>query len=392
MRVRLGDVCEIINGFAFKSEKYVDNGMRIIRITNVQNGYIEDNSPVFYPLNSIEAKKYELFEGDILISLTGNVGRVGMVTDEFLPATLNQRVGCLRVNNNEINEEYLFHFLNTNFFEQKCIESSKGIAQKNMSTEWLKNYEIKLLPMKVQKNIVNTLNKINNLIESRQQQLKKLDELVKSRFIEMFGDPLLNPYNLITVKLGTVLAVEPQNGLYKPQSDYVVDKSGIPILRIDSFYNGQLRNLNSLKRLNCSDIEKKRYLLKENDIVINRVNSIEYLGKCALITGLIEDTLFESNMMRLHVDETKYNPVYVTYLLCSKFIYNQILSMAKKAVNQASINQKDVENFEIYMPNLNSQNEFADFVKQTDKSKLEIQKSLDKLEILKKSLMQQYFG
>ena len=208
----------------------------------------------------------------------------------------------------------------------------------------------------------------------------------------MFGDPLLNPYNLITVKLGTVLAVEPQNGLYKPQSDYVVDKSGIPILRIDSFYNGQLRNLNSLKRLNCSDIEKKRNLLKENDIVINRVNSIEYLGKCALITGLVEDTLFESNMMRLHVDETKYNPVYVTYLLCSKFIYNQILSMAKKAVNQASINQKDVENFEIYMPNLNLQNKFADFVKQTDKSKLEIQKSLDKLEILKKSLMQQYFG
>ena len=204
MRVRLGDVCEIINGFAFKSEKYVDNGMRIIRITNVQNGYIEDNSPVFYPLNSIEAKKYELFEGDILISLTGNVGRVGMVTDEFLPATLNQRVGCLRVNNNEINEEYLFHFLNTNFFEQKCIESSKGIAQKNMSTEWLKNYEIKLLPMKVQKNIVNTLNKINNLIESRQQQLKKLDELVKSRFIEMFGDPVKNEKNLPLEQLSKI--------------------------------------------------------------------------------------------------------------------------------------------------------------------------------------------
>ena len=218
MRVRLGDVCEIINGFAFKSEKYVDNGMRIIRITNVQNGYIEDNSPVFYPLNSIEAKKYELFEGDILISLTGNVGRVGMVTDEFLPATLNQRVGCLRVNNNEINEEYLFHFLNTNFFEQKCIESSKGIAQKNMSTEWLKNYEIKLLPMKVQKNIVNTLNKINNLIESRQQQLKKLDELVKSRFIEMFGDPVKNEKNLPLEQLSKIGILERGKSQHRPRN------------------------------------------------------------------------------------------------------------------------------------------------------------------------------
>ena len=260
---------------------------------------------------------------------------------------------------------------------------------------YFKDYQkeiFKLPDLETQKKIADNLKNIDLIIAKKNKQIGLFNELVKSRFIEMFGDPLLNPYNLITVKLGTVLAVEPQNGLYKPQSDYVVDKSGIPILRIDSFYNGQLRNLNSLKRLNCSDIEKKRYLLKENDIVINRVNSIEYLGKCALITGLVEDTLFESNMMRLHVDETKYNPVYVTYLLCSKFIYNQILSMAKKAVNQASINQKDVENFEIYMPNLNLQNKFADFVKQTDKSKLEIQKSLDKLEILKKSLMQQYFG
>lgn len=293
-------------------------------------------------------------------------------------------------NKNLLSVKYLYFFLD-NYLDTLRNEAIGGVI-KYIKLSNLSEVKIKLLDLEKQLEIVNILEKINLLISLRKNQLKKLDELVKSRFIEMFGDPLLNPYNLITVKLGTVLTVEPQNGLYKPQSDYVVDKSGIPILRIDSFYNGQLRNLNSLKRLNCSDIEKKRYLLKENDIVINRVNSIEYLGKCALITGLVEDTLFESNMMRLHVDETKYNPVYVTYLLCSKFIYNQILSMAKKAVNQASINQKDVENFEIYMPNLNLQNKFADFVKQTDKSKLEIQKSLDKLEILKKSLMQQYFG
>ena len=326
-------------------------------------------------------------KGDLLISVRAPIGALNIATEQ---CCIGRGLAVLTPKLDKCRIKYIYFAIQSqiNFL----IANGTGSTFKAVNKNTLENLLIPVSSLNKQDEIVNIFEKLNNIINKRKEQLLLLDNAVKSRFIEMFGDPLLNPYNLITVKLGTVLAVEPQNGLYKPQSDYVVDKSGIPILRIDSFYNGQLRNLNSLKRLNCSDIEKKRYLLKENDIVINRVNSIEYLGKCALITGLIEDTLFESNMMRLHVDETKYNPVYVTYLLCSKFIYNQILSMAKKAVNQASINQKDVENFEIYMPNLNSQNEFADFVKQTDKSKLEIQKSLDKLEILKKSLMQQYFG
>ena len=91
--------------------------------------------------------------------------------------------------------------------------------------------------------------------------------------------------------------VFPQNGLYKPQTDYVQDDTGIPILRIDAFYNGKVTNWNTLKRLICSETEIDRYLLKENDIVINRVNSIEYLGKCAHIVGLKEKTDFEEKVV-----------------------------------------------------------------------------------------------
>ena len=95
--VRLGDVCDILNGFAFKSEQYVDDGIRIIRIANVQKGYIEDSTPVFYPADNKDVKKYCLEEDDMLMSLTGNVGRVAKLSKEFLPAALNQRVACLRI-------------------------------------------------------------------------------------------------------------------------------------------------------------------------------------------------------------------------------------------------------------------------------------------------------
>ena len=254
------------------------------------------------------------------------------------------------------------------------------------------NEEFNLPDENHQREVICVLDILENLISCKAEQIQRLDELIKARFVEMFGDPMTNPHNLPKVTLGSVLTIEPQNGLYKPQSDYVSDKTGVPILRIDSFYDGKVVNFSSLKRLICSEIELKRYSLYENDIVINRVNSIEYLGKCGLVQGLIENTVFESNMMRLHVDEHKLHPVYITKLLCSQFIYQQILKRAKKAVNQASINQKDVQSLVVYMPPIEQQERFAAFVAQTDKSKVAIQKSLDETQLLFNSLMQEYFG
>ena len=391
-KIRLGDACDILNGFAFKSENYVDSGIRVIRIANVQKGYIEDNTPVFYPLETNELDKYMLEEGDLLMALTGNVGRVAILKKEFMPAALNQRVACLRLKTDRVAKDYLFHVLNSAFFEQQCIQSSKGVAQKNMSTEWLKDYEIPMYPKEQQELIADILDKTRNIIISRNYELKKLDDLIKARFVEMFGDAYLNEFGWKKIKIKNAVTVEPQNGMYKPQSDYVTDGSGIPILRIDGFYDGVVTDFSSLKRLRCSENERQKYLLYEDDVVINRVNSIEYLGKCAHINGLLEDTVYESNMMRMHFDSTRFHPVYVCRLLCSRFVYDQIVNHAKQAVNQASINQKDVLDFDIYEPTLKLQIQFADFVRAVDKSKVEIQKALDKTQMLFDSLMQEYFG
>lgn len=150
--IKLGDACEILNGFAFKSKLYVDEGIRIIRITNVQKGYIDDSDPQFYPLSyKNELPKYMLFNGDILLSLTGNVGRVGLLPQEMLPAALNQRVACIRMKHGSpVSKMFLYSMMNSDFFEADCIASSQGIAQKNMSTEWLKEYPIIVPPQSMQ--------------------------------------------------------------------------------------------------------------------------------------------------------------------------------------------------------------------------------------------------
>ena len=118
--IKLGDACDILNGYAFKSSDYVENGIRVIRIANVQKGYIEDSAPAFYPLDYDGLDKYMLEENDLLISLTGNVGRVALLEKKFLPAALNQRVACLRLKTDKISKRYLFHILNSDFFNSNC--------------------------------------------------------------------------------------------------------------------------------------------------------------------------------------------------------------------------------------------------------------------------------
>ena len=163
---RLSDMVRIQNGFAFQSAKYIDVGIRIIRITNVQSGYIIDESPKFYPHNlMVGLDEYNLKNGDLLMSLTGNVGRVGIMPENLLPAALNQRVCCIKPKNNDIDKMYLFYYFQTEQFIQDCIASGKGVAQLNVSTEWLKHYIIQLPPKEEQSRIVKTIDALFSIID-----------------------------------------------------------------------------------------------------------------------------------------------------------------------------------------------------------------------------------
>ena len=134
-----------MNGYSFKSSKYSDRGIRVIRISDVQKGKISDESLKFYPIAlGKEIKNFLLSEGDLVMSLTGNVGRVAILAEKDLPAGLNQRVACLRVKNaNAVSLRFLFHFFNRDSFENDAMNSATGGGQKNMSTTWLSKYKIR---------------------------------------------------------------------------------------------------------------------------------------------------------------------------------------------------------------------------------------------------------
>ena len=345
-------------------KKSENNWISIADLTN-SGKYISNTKETLSDSAVAESGIKKIPANTVIMSFKLSLGKVAitekeMYSNEAIMAFIDKGV-------EKISPEYLYYLLRAKDWSKG---TNKAVMGATLNKATLSTIKIQLHEYDNQLEIVNMLNRVSSSIDFRKQQLTKLDELIKARFVEMFGDLVENPKQFPCVLLGSIMTVMPQNGLYKPQSAYVQDKFGTPILRIDGFYNGKVTDFNNLKRLCCTDFEKERYLLVENDIVINRVNSIEYLGKCARISGLQEDTVFESNMMRFHLDDSKVNSTYITTVLCSQYIYRQILTRAKKAVNQASINQGDVQSLNVVVPPLSLQNQFADFAAEVDKSKL----------------------
>ena len=365
---KLGEVCDILNGYAFKSNQYTTSGVRIIRISNVQKGYIEDKSPVYYPCDDENVKKYELKQNDLLISLTGNVGRTALLEEKFLPAALNQRVSCVRLKEpDKVLKTYLFHLLNSDYFEQQCMKAAEGVAQKNLSPKWLFEYKIPIYSIERQKEISNTLDKIDLLIILRKQQLAKLDELVKARFVEMFGEPMSNPMGWKRVRFDSIS----EN----------LDSKRVPVTESD-------RKDGIYPYYGASGIVDwiNDYIFDE-DILLVSEDGANLLMRSTPIAFSVSGKSWVNNhahVVRFHDFATqKFIEIYFSLIDISEYI----TGTAQPKLNQAKLNA-----MLFCWPPLALQNQFATFVERVDQQKQTVQQSLEKLELMKKALMQEYFG
>ena len=359
---KLGDICDILNGYAFKSDKYVESGIRIIRISNVQKGYIEDKTPAFYPINTVDIEKYMLSENDLLISLTGNVGRVALLDKKFLPSALNQRVACIRTKTDIILKEYLFYMMNSDFFENQCIQSSRGVAQKNMSTVWLENYEVPIYPKEVQLKIVRTLSMLMDIIACYHKQLEKYDELIKARFVEMFGDPITNPMRWEMVSIGDVVK-EVKYGTSKP----AIEGGKYPYLRMNNLTMDGHLDLSDLKFIDIPNDEIEKYIVRQGDVLFNRTNSVDLVGKTAVF-DLPDAMIIAGYIIRIRLNGRLLPEIFSQYMNLEA-LKSILKNMAKGAVNQANINAQELKKIKIYVPDIQTQRQFIKIKEQIDKSK-----------------------
>lgn len=384
-KIKIGEVCDILNGYAFKSENYVDSGIRIIRISNVQKGYIEDNTPAFYSLDTAGIDKFMLEQGDLLMSLTGNVGRVAILGKELLPAALNQRVACLRLKSNKVSKSYLFHILNSNFFERQCITAAKGVAQKNMSTEWLKDYEIPLYEPDQQGKIAKSLNNVQSIISSRRHELQKLDELIKARFVELFGDVIRNSKSweirvladIASSRLGKMLDTKQQTG-----------ECSYPYL---ANFNVQWFRFNTenLNQMDFNEEDRIEFELQNGDLLVCEGGEI---GRCAVWHNEIQPCFFQKALHRVRCNRQIVHPDYLGWWFKYNCDHDGFAAIAGAKATIAHLPGVKLKQLRVAIPPLELQEQFAEFVNQTDKSKVAVQKALDEAQLLFDSLMQKYFG
>ena len=223
---RLGEVCDVLNGFAFKSQEYVREGIRIIRISDVQSGYISNKDMVYYPYNKLsEFERYLLNEGDIVMSLTGNPGRVALVLDK--KCALNQRVACLR--SKVVNIKFIYYLFNCKEFENIAFANSTGGAQKNLSTTWLKSYIIPVPPVSDQQRIVDILDTFTSSIDNLKKQIAqrcKQYEYYRDQLLDLEGKDGVEMKNVSNFVKDRILANELTKQNYTSVENLLKDKAG----------------------------------------------------------------------------------------------------------------------------------------------------------------------
>ena len=371
---KLGELVQVLNGYAFKSSLYENQGIRVLRITNVQKGNIVDDDPKYYPLSlTDEIRNYLLKESDLLMSLTGNVGRVGLLTKEMLPAALNQRVACLRILSNGLNLGFLFHYLNSDKFEQDSVLSAKGIAQKNMSTEWLKDYKLPLPPISVQQSIVSELDKINELIRLKKEQLKDYDNLAQSIFYEMFGDEKYERRKLKDI-------VKVKSGQVSPLEDPYCDMVHVGPANIES-NTGRLINLKTAKEEN---LISGKYLFDSSMVLyskirpnLNKVTIADFEGICS------------ADMYPL-IPSKSIDKKFLLFILKQKEFLSYAIANSGRA-NIPKINREDLLEYSTILPPLSLQLQFAERLALIEKQKEQISSIIKDLETLLASRMQYWF-
>mgnify|MGYP000760249838 CR=1 FL=1 len=251
------------------------------------------------------------------------------------------------------------------------------------------NIEIPLPEIEEQKRISTLLNKIDWLISLRKQQLTKLDELVKARFVEMFGDMLLNSLGWSEKPLECLADIV--SGITKGRKTTETDLQEVPYMAVSNVKNGYI-DWTTVKTILATRQEIEQYRLLPDDILMTEGGDPDKVGRGAIIKNPLENSIHQNHIFRVRLDESELLPSFFAEYLQHQKAKRYFLGCAKQTTGIASINMRQLKSLPVLLPPLSLQNEFAAFVERVDKQKQTIQQSLEKLELMKKALMQEYFG
>ena len=365
-----------------------------ITIKNIKNNslVIDDNTDVVNDeAIKLIHKRSQIKKGDILFASIGRMGDMYIIEEEPMVWDINESVFAFTLDTSIVRQKYFYYIFRVKSTLDYLASNSSGSTFKSIKMNQLKKMKFEIPALDKQDQIVAVLDKICNIIEMRKQELGSLDDLIKARFVEMFGD-LANP-ECSWDKCKFVDACADKDdikcgpfGTQLSKDEYTT--SGIAVWEIPQINTAFLSEPTHFLTEEKAE-QLNSYTIIPGDIAMSRKGNV---GKCALFPNDYPDGIIHSDVLRIRVDRERLNPAFmVCQLHFSGFVTRQIELVSSGAI-MAGVNVTKLKQIYVHVPPMDLQNQFADFVRQVDKSKVAVQKALDETQTLFDSLMQEYFG
>ena len=388
-KVKLGSVCTIERGSSPRPiDNYITddkNGVNWIKIGDTSDSMFITSTAQKITREGMKKSRY-VQPGDFLLSNSMSFGRPyilgidGCIHDGWL---------VLHDTEGRFDKHFLYYYLSApNTYEMFKSLAVGGVVN-NLNSEMVRGVDVPLPPLDVQRRIASVLDKISDLIALRKRQLAKLDELVKARFVEMFGDMLINPFGWPEERLDTVSSIV--SGITKGRKAKNCELFEVPYMAVSNVKDGYI-DWTTVKMILATQTEIKQYRLLPYDVLMTEGGDPDKLGRGAIIYNPPENCIHQNHIFRVRLNPKYALPVFFVQYLQQQRAKRYFLGCAKQTTGIASINMKQLSAFPALLPPIEMQHQFSDFVAQIDKSKSVVRQGLDKLEMLKSALMQEYFG
>ena len=384
MKARLGDVCTVVSGSTPKSTvpEYWDGDIKWITPAELSNDtyIINDSARHITALGVAKTGLKSFPAGTVILSSRAPIGKTAIAGCEMFCNQGFKNLIC----SEKIDSKYLYYFLSGKTDYLNSL--GRGATFKEISKAIVENIEIPLPEVEEQKRIAACFERLLRLIQLQKAELEELDKLVKSRFIELYGDPLIEDDRYPRVPLGSLAEVGSSKRIF--EKEYVSE--GIPFYRtkeiVELSKGNRITTELFITKERYDEIRSEYGVPQKGDLLISAVGTI---GVIWIVDGKNDFYFKDGNLLRVSATE-KFVPEYLKHLL--EALISAYKSEMSSGTAYAALTISALKEMMVYDVPHAEQEQFAAFVEQTDKSKLAVQKGLQELEILKKSLMQQYFG
>ena len=356
----LEEICDVYSGYALKEFNDIEKGLPVIKIGNILTDGTLDLINCQFTLENVNEKYYSN-KNDIYVALSGaTTGKIGILKSEKR-FVINQRVGIVRKKNNCVPIEFIKYFLLKQ--TDRILQDATGCAQPNISPKQVAQYIVPEIDIGEMHRIADTLGKLTLILSKRNKELKKLDNLIKARFVEMFGE--LKD----VIRLGDCCEVHARIGWQALTRDEHMQSGDYLLVTGTDFADGKV-NYDT-----CVYVSKERYemdphiIIKDNDILITKDGSI---GKVAVVHDLPKPATLNGGVFVVRPDD-KFNKEYISYVFRGP-LFERFVELSKTGATIKHLNQKRLVEFSIPLPSMEEQKSFAIFSKQVDKSKVVVQK------------------